>query len=170
MSIICLTNPKYNHNVGAAIRACSCWDIDKLVWSGKRCPHPDEWEESELAAYRLPREERMKGYKNVELVKTDKFKDLITKGITPVAVEVMEDAECLFDFEHPENAMYIFGPEDGSIPSTILQHCHRFVKIPTKHCLNLSCAINVVLAHRSQQIYHKTGNLLELAEDRGFIN
>jgi tRNA(Leu) C34 or U34 (ribose-2'-O)-methylase TrmL len=171
MSMICLTNPKYPHNVGAAIRACSCWDIPKLVWSGNRVPHPDEWaDDEELGQYRMPREERMKGYKSVELVRTDKFKDLIGKGITPVAIEVMEESENLFDFEHPENAMYIFGPEDGGLTSTILQHCHRFVRIPTKHCLNLSCAINVVLMHRAQQIYQRTGNLLELAEDRGFIN
>mgnify|MGYP000222715482 CR=1 FL=1 len=169
-TMVCLTNPKYPHNVGAAIRACSCWDIDRLVWSGNRVPHPDEWWDSELSSFRIPREERMKGYKSVELIRTDKFKDLITKGITPVAIEVMEEAECLFDFEHPENAMYIFGPEDGGLTSNILQHCHRFVKIPTKHCLNLSCAINVVLAHRSQQMYQKTGNILSLVEDRGFIN
>lgn len=170
MSIICLTNPKYPHNVGAAIRACSCWDIKKLVWSGKRVPHPEEWSESELSSFRIPREERMKGYKDVELIRTDRFKDLITKDITPVAIEVMEGSEDLFDFEHPENAMYIFGPEDGGLTGTILQHCHRFITIPTKHCLNLGCAINVVLSHRAQQIYQKTGERLHLIKDRGFIN
>jgi len=170
MSIICLTNPKYPHNVGAAIRACSCWDIKKLVWSGNRVPHPEEWWDSELASFRIPREERMKGYKSVELIRTERFKDLITKDIIPVAIELVPDAENLFDFEHPENAMYIFGPEDGGLTSTILQHCHRFVKIPTKHCLNLGCAINVVLSHRASQIYQKTGQCLELVEERGFIS
>lgn len=168
--IVCLTNPKYPHNVGAAIRACSCWDVKKLVWSGKRVPHPDEWWDSELSGFRIPREERMKGYKEVELVRSDRFKDIITEGkYTPVAVEVMEESENLFDFQHPENPMYIFGPEDGGLTSSILQHCHRFVRIPTKHCLNLSCAINVVLAHRAQQIYLGTGACLDLVEDRGFI-
>jgi len=167
MSIIALTNPKYPHNVGAAIRACSCWGIQKLVWSGKRVPHPDEWSESELSDYRIPREERMKGYKSVELVRSERFKDLIVGGIIPVAIELVPDAENLFDFEHPENAMYIFGPEDGGLTSIILQHCHRFIKIPTRHCLNLGCAINVVLAHRAHQIYTKTGHYEELAEIRG---
>ena len=167
MSIIALTNPKYPHNVGAAIRACSCWGIQKLVWSGKRVPHPDEWSESELSDYRIPREERMKGYKSVELVRSERFKDLIVGGIIPVAIELVPDAENLFDFEHTENAMYIFGPEDGGLTSIILQHCHRFIKIPTRHCLNLGCAINVVLAHRAHQIYTKTGHYEELAEIRG---
>lgn len=167
MSIIALTNPKYPHNVGAAIRACSCWGIDKLVWSGKRVPHPNEWAESELKDFRIPREERMKGYKEVELVRSERFKDLIVDGIVPVAIELVPDTENLFDFEHPENAMYIFGPEDGGLTSTILQHCHRFIRIPTRHCLNLGCAINVVLAHRAHQIYQKTGVFHELAEIRG---
>lgn len=170
MSIICLTNPKYPHNVGAAIRACSCWGIKKLVWSGKRVPHPDEWAESELHEFRIPREERMKGYKNVELIKSERFKDIIQEsGCIPIAIELVEGAENLFDFKHPDKPMYIFGPEDGSIPSTILQHCYRFVSIPTKHCLNLGCAINVVLGHRANQLYETSGNYLSLNEHRGFI-
>lgn len=170
MSIIALTNPKYPHNVGAAIRACSCWGVEKLVWSGKRVPHPDEWSESELQDYRIPREERMKGYKSVELIRSDRFKDLITDDIVPVAIELIPDTENLFDFVHPENAMYIFGPEDGGLTSNILQHCHRFIRIPTRHCLNLGCAINVVLSHRAQQIYQRTGKCESLVEERGFIN
>jgi len=168
--IVALTNPKYQHNVGAAIRACSCWEIKKLIWSGKRCPHPEEWKNDvELQQYRMPREERMKGYKDVELIKCERFKDIIDadKTLIPVAIELVENAEDLFDFEHPDNAMYIFGPEDGSIPSTIRQHCHRFVKIPTAHCLNLACAINVILSHRATQIYQKTGYKTSLKEIRG---
>jgi len=169
-SAIALTNPKYPHNVGNAVRAASCWDAKQLFWSGKRVPHPDEWKEHpELNDFRLPREERMKGYKHVELIRTDRFKEIIA-DYTPVAVELIEDAENLFDFVHPENALYIFGPEDGSIPSTILQHCHRFVKIPTQHCLNLACAINVVMSHRANQMYQLTGELLTLKEERGFIS
>lgn len=167
---IALTNPKFPHNVGAAIRAASCWRIPKLFWSGNRVPLPEEWINSEeFAQYRMPREERMKGYKDVELMRTDRFKDIV-KGYTPIAIELTDSSECLFDFEHPENPFYIFGPEDGSIPSTILQHCHRFVQIPTAHCLNLAAAINVVLSHRANQLYQKTGQIITLAEHRGFIN
>lgn len=167
---IALTNPKYPHNVGSAIRAASCWGFDKLIWTGDRVPHPQEWINcEEFQQYRMPREERMKGYKEVELIRTDRFKDIIAEGYTPIAVEVMEEAENLFDFEHPENPMYIFGPEDGGLDRKVLLHCHRFVRIPTQHCLNLACAINVVLSHRANQIYQKTGHLLTLKEERGFI-
>ncbi len=53
--------------------------------------------------------------------------------------------EALHTFEHPENALYVFGPEDGSIPRVLLGHCHRFVVIPTRHCLNLATAVASVL-------------------------
>jgi tRNA(Leu) C34 or U34 (ribose-2'-O)-methylase TrmL len=166
---IALYNPKFPHNVGAAIRSASCWRIPKLIWSGNRVPLPKDWMNSEeFREYRMPREERMKGYKDVELSKSEKFKDEF-KGYVPVAIELVENSENLFDFEHPENAFYIFGPEDGGIPSTILQHCHRFVQIPTAHCLNLSAAINVVMSHRANQIYQKSGELITLNEHRGFI-
>ena len=169
---IALTNPKFPHNVGSAIRAASCWGYEKLIWSGNRVPHPEEWKESEeFQQYRMPREERMKGYKEVELIRSDRFKELIAEGgYTPVAVELMPESENLFDFEHPENPIYIFGPEDGGLDWRVKQHCHRFVQIPTQHCLNLACAINVVLSHRANQIYQRTGNLLTLKEERGFIS
>ena len=171
MTAVALTNPKYRHNVGAAIRACSCWGIDKLIWSGTRIKHPDEWTDEELAEYRLPREERMKGYYDVERIRVDRFKEILEKGnYTPVAVEIQEGSENLFDFDHPENPFYIFGPEDGSLDWRTKQHCHRFVQIPTQHCLNLSCAVNVVLSHRANQLYKRTGQLLTLKEERGFIN
>jgi len=28
---VVLINPKYAHNVGAAVRACSCWGVRQLV-------------------------------------------------------------------------------------------------------------------------------------------
>lgn len=33
---VILIDPKYSHNVGAAIRACSCFGVDALVWTGSR--------------------------------------------------------------------------------------------------------------------------------------
>jgi tRNA(Leu) C34 or U34 (ribose-2'-O)-methylase TrmL len=51
-------------------------------------------------------------------------------------------------FEHPGDALYVFGPEDGGLPKAVRLHCHRFVFIPTHHCLNLAAAVNVVLYDR----------------------
>jgi tRNA(Leu) C34 or U34 (ribose-2'-O)-methylase TrmL len=51
-------------------------------------------------------------------------------------------------FEHPENALYIFGPEDGSLSAGILSACHRFVQVPMLHCANLASTIYLTLYDR----------------------
>jgi tRNA(Leu) C34 or U34 (ribose-2'-O)-methylase TrmL len=65
-----------------------------------------------------------------------------------VCIEVLDNAECLTTFTHPTNPVYVFGPEDGSVPPVIRRHCHKFVYIPAYHCLNLSAAVDVVLYDR----------------------
>lgn len=138
-----MINTKYNHNIGGAIRACSCWGFNTLLWTGERVdPKPYE---------RLPREERMKGYKSVEWTRTDRPFDLLPKDVVPVCVELMPTSMPLTLFEHPENAVYVFGPEDGHVPQVYRRFCHHFVHIPTHHCLNVAAAINVTLAHRRIQ-------------------
>ena len=129
---IAMVNPKFPHNVGAAVRAASCFGVKQVWYSGRRVSlDPKKGE-------RLPREERMKGYKKVELRQHDyffeQFKD---QGVTPVAVELRPNSENIFAFEHPEKPLYVFGPEDGSIPSVHLRHCHRFIVLPLEHCCNL---------------------------------
>ena len=136
---VVLINPKFPHNVGATIRACSCFGVESLAWTGLRVD-PSKYR-------RLPREERMKGYKNVLFSNNQRPLDLFD-DVTPVCVEVFEQSEPLTTFEHPENAVYIFGPEDGGVPQVIRRLCHRFVHIPAHFPLNLSAAVNLVLAHR----------------------
>ena len=138
---IALTNPKFAHNVGAAQRAASCFGIQQLWFTGNRVSLEPE------KGQRLPREERMKGYKDVELIQFDYFFDQFT-DVTPVAVELRPNSEDLRYFEHPDNALYIFGPEDGSIPQVSLRHCHRFVTIPTRLCVNLAAAVYIILYDR----------------------
>lgn len=157
---VCLINPKYAANVGAIQRAASCFDVHQLWFTGNRI----KLEEGE----RLPREERMKGYRNVDLIQYDYPFDHFPEA-TPVAIELLPNSECLFDFEHPENAMYVFGPEDGSIPQVMRQHCHRFVSIPTLHCTNLAAAVYLVLYDRAKKIYDKTGVKPMLNEKRGML-
>jgi len=152
---IVMFNPKYPHNVGAAVRACSCFDSPLILFTGERV----SLEPSGVKGYRLPREERMKGYKDVTLVNDEYPFNRFKNGITPVAVEVRDNAELLPNFIHPENAVYVFGPEDGSLPQIFLKHCQRFLYIPSKHCLNLSAAIYVTLYDRKakRDFYRDSG-------------
>jgi len=165
---VILCNPKYEHNVGGTLRACSCFDISQLWWTGHRVRIDKGRGE------RLPREERMRGYAAVEWTHHERPFDQFTTG-TPVCVELTKSAEPLTRFEHPDDAVYVFGPEDGSVPQVVKMHCHRFVYIPARHCLNLAVAVGTVLAHRmmSRQLAGKepvlsVGEMLN--ESRGYGN
>jgi tRNA(Leu) C34 or U34 (ribose-2'-O)-methylase TrmL len=136
-----LIDPKYGHNVGAAVRAASCFGLRQVWFTGQRVQLIG------ARGYRLPREERMRGYQDVELRHTDRFFDAFADAV-PVAVEVRDRAESLIDFEHPGRALYVFGPEDGSLDRAALGQCHRFVVIPTRHCTNLAAAVYTVLYDR----------------------
>ena len=138
-----LVNPKYPHNVGKAVRAASCFGVKQIWFLGNRVSLKPKGKK-----YRLPREERMKGYKDVELRQFDYFFDEFDSDVVPVAVELRTNAENLMTFEHPEMALYVFGPEDGSLDQVHLRHCHRFVVIPTRHCTNLGAAIYLTLYDR----------------------
>lgn len=133
---IAIINPKFEHNLAGAVRSAACFGADKVIYTGNRVRFSDH----------LPREFRHKDYANIELIKQD-YPINPELGI-PVAVELITGAECLTNFEHPENALYIFGGEDQTLNTSILKQCHRFVRIPSKYCLNVVAAINVVLYDR----------------------
>ena len=140
---VVLTNPKFPHNLGQAVRALSCFGISQLWWNGERVLRELE------GLDRIPREERMRGYSDVAILYNERPLDAYAaKGAVPVCIELVPGSEDLVHFEHPENAVYVFGPEDGSVEQGVRRRCHRFVHIPTKHCTNLSAAVYIVLYDR----------------------
>ena len=84
-----LVDPKFPHNVGAAVRAASCYGVRQVWFSGDRAAR---WGQRQ----RLPREERMRGYKEVEIRHADQFFDPFENAV-PVAVELRRNAESLID-------------------------------------------------------------------------
>ena len=75
---VILINPKYPHNVGAALRACSCFDISQLWWTGQRVTIDP------VKGERLPREERMKGYRDVQMCPAQQPFDQFDRRTVPV--------------------------------------------------------------------------------------
>lgn len=138
---IVLINPKYPNNLGMIVRLASCFGIGQIWFTGKRMTD----EISNLS--RLPREERLKGYQDVQLIHNDYPFNFFNKP-SIVGIEVKEGSQILPYFNHPKNAIYVFGPEDDSIPKGYSACCHQFVTIPVKHCLNLATAVSVVLYDR----------------------
>ena len=142
--MIILINPKYPANLGAAVRLASAWDMRSVIWTGNRVTFED--------GERTPRELRMREYAHIHAAKVDRPFDQIPQGHIPVAIEVLDHSENLMDFVHPLQAAYVFGPEDGSIPAHLLRLCHRFVSIPTPHCINLATAIATVAYDRKVKL------------------
>lgn len=160
-------NTKYGHNAASMLRLCSAYDIRQLWLTGDRWA--DGWDR------RMPREERMKAYGDVQVYRCDDPLRAFGPGVTPVAVEVMASAIPLPLFEHPENPVYVFGPEDGGLPDWARRNCHQHVIIPTDHCLNLATAVATVLYDRKQKrqlagLEPIRPSNATLREHRGFID
>lgn len=161
---VLLISPKYAANVGTALRACALLGGDWLFWTGDRVPSPDDWPEG----VRLPREERMRCYRRTRmtqlpghLVMPRPIDHIIQspdgRALVPVCIEIVPGSVDLREFEHPDHALYVFGPEDGEVPKGIRHACHHFVRIPNaipyeeidaRTPFNLSAAISIVLYDR----------------------
>ena len=51
-------------------------------------------------------------------------------------------------FKHPDDVIYIFGPEDSTIGQDVLEKADAVVYVPTITCMNLAATVNVVLYDR----------------------
>jgi hypothetical protein len=78
---VVLINPKYIHNIGGVIRSCSCFGVKQLFWTGSRIQIPED------VKIRIPREERMKGYRDVQWSAAEKPFDLFPPDAVPVSLD-----------------------------------------------------------------------------------
>ena len=81
-------------------------------------------------------------------LRIDDLQKIIPLGCTPVAVELIDGARALPEYTHPDRAIYIFGPEDGSLDADVRAWCEETIYIPTNGCMNLAATVNVVLYDR----------------------
>jgi tRNA(Leu) C34 or U34 (ribose-2'-O)-methylase TrmL len=132
-----LHRPKDKANVGGAIRAAMCYDAVSIAISGDRID----------ASWIKTPSNTVAGQRHIPVLRGD-LRGLIPYGAVPVAVDLVDDAEPLPTFLHPESAFYVFGPEDGTLGSAVLDWCPRRVMVPTRYCMNLAATVNVILYDR----------------------
>jgi tRNA(Leu) C34 or U34 (ribose-2'-O)-methylase TrmL len=130
-----LVRPKNSVNVGHVLRAAGCFDVSLVMVSPK------------VPRYRGAPTDTNKTYRHTPMVYVDNVRDAVPYDCVPIAVDLIEGAADLRDFKHPERAFYIFGPEDGTLGKDVTKGC-RVIQIPTKGCLNLSAAVNIILYDR----------------------
>jgi tRNA(Leu) C34 or U34 (ribose-2'-O)-methylase TrmL len=129
-----LHNPKNKANVGGVLRASFCFWAAHVSNTGIR--------------YRVQSTDTADAYRHLPLLQVDDLHTVIPYDCIPVAIERKREAVPLPDYEHPERAFYIFGPEDGDLGPDILAWCRDLVYIPSHHSINLAAVVNVVLYDR----------------------
>ncbi len=136
-----LINPKSPDNVNAVMRAAGNYQVAKVFYTGTR------YDRALLHQKRIVNMSR-KVSENVSISGMNNLLDAVEKGMAIVCVELAIDATPLPEYHHPENAFYIFGPEDGSISQDIIDKADAVVYIPTIGCMNLGSTVNVLLYDR----------------------
>jgi tRNA(Leu) C34 or U34 (ribose-2'-O)-methylase TrmL len=129
-----LYNPKRRENVGGVLRAAFCFGAAMVALTGTR--------------YRVQSTDTADTYRHIPLLQVADLHTVVPYDCVPVAIERRADAIPLPDYEHPERAFYIFGPEDGDLGASVLDWCREVVYIPAQHSINLAAVVNIVLYDR----------------------
>lgn len=128
-----LWKPKSSDNYGTAMRSCASFGVAQVQLVGAR--------------FKRQASDVGKAWRHIPVL--DGLDVLrVPHGCVPVAVEICPGAIDLPRYVHPERALYVFGPEDGSLPRSALDVCDHKIVIPGSSCLNLASAVTVVLYDR----------------------
>jgi len=132
-----LINPKSPENVGSVLRAAGCYGVNTIYYTGTRFER--------AAKYQLDTKQRSD---TIALKAAESVLACRQPGQQLVCVELAEGAIPLPEFQHPAQALYVFGPEDGSIDQTLIDAADAVVYVPTIGCMNLAATVNVLLYDR----------------------
>ena len=132
-----LIDPKSPANVGAVLRAAGCFRVDAVFYTGQRYARSARFHTDTQGVSRT-----------IPLTGVDSLVDILSEGVKLVCVELVEGAIPLPAFRHPARALYVFGPEDGTLRQELIDRADAVVYLPTRGCLNLAATVNVVLYDR----------------------
>ena len=149
-----LDNIRSAHNVGSAFRTADAFKVDKIWLCGIcACPPSAEIHKSALGAEdSVPWEHRDDTSALVS--------ELKASGWTVLSIEQTENAIELQDFSPAHGARYalVFGNEVEGVQQEVVDASDGSLVIPqfgTKHSLNVSVSIGVVLWQISHKLRHQ---------------
>lgn len=145
-AVVVLDNIRSAHNVGSAFRTCDCFGMDKL-WLCGICAVPPS---AEIHKTGLGAEESVPWeYCGSTLEVIGRLRE---EGYTIVSVEQTVNSVNLSEFTPEKDARYafVFGNEVDGVSQEAVDMSDFALEIPqsgTKHSLNVSVSIGVVLWH-----------------------
>ena len=141
-AVVALDSIRRAPNLGGVLRAAHIFDVAMVCF---RAGIPLRGQDLD----KLPSDTTCAS-RHMPVLRGDNIFDFMPHGATPVAVELTPDAQPLAEFQHPERAFYVFGPENGSLPLDVLDRCVSKIQIetPIRVSLNIAVAVNIVLYDR----------------------
>jgi tRNA(Leu) C34 or U34 (ribose-2'-O)-methylase TrmL len=124
--------PNYEQNIGTIIRTAYNFCADFIAIIGgkyKKQPSDTYNTDKHIPTYEYPT--------------LEDFIENLPLGCIPITIEV-DGNENLENFIHPLKCVYIFGPENSSVP----QRIKKRIKIETRGCLNLAVCVGIVMYDR----------------------
>ena len=158
-----LINPKSPDNVSSVMRAAGNYRVECVFYTGKRYPR---------ALMRNPDipDMRRKVGQSIPLTEVTCLMDVAPANMKLVCVEFAENAIALPEYQHPDNAFYIFGPEDGTISQDVIDRADAVVYVPTVGCMNLAATVNVLLYDRLMKSFQGSESNKLIRESRDTNN
>lgn len=130
-------NTKTKANIGTLWRTASLFGAGFVFTVGAR--------------YQKQASDTMKTYRHIPLFNYKDFQDLkehLPFDCPLVGIELTPDAQSLNEFEHPERACYLLGAEDHGLPKSVLDECHKVIKLEGDFSMNVAVAGSIVIYHR----------------------
>ncbi len=119
------------------MRAAGCFRVDSVFYTGQRYARAAQFNTDTKQISR-----------SIPLTGVACLLACIPENTKIVCVELVEGAIALPEYQHPDKAFYIFGPEDGTIDQDLIDKANAVVYVPTIGCMNLAATVNVVLYDR----------------------
>lgn len=136
--------PKTEANLGTLWRSAYCLGANYIFTIGGR--------------YRHQCSDTVKSWKNIPYFTypdLDAFLESRPQSARLIGVECDDNARPIETYCHPEQALYLLGPEDGGLSKRATAACSDLIRIDTLQCLNVASAGTVVLYDRQMKAKQK---------------
>jgi tRNA G18 (ribose-2'-O)-methylase SpoU len=135
-----IENAKTEANIGTLWRSAYCFGASFIFTIGGR--------------YKEQASDTTKAWRHIPLYEyfsLESFIDARPRGSTLVGVEVGNSLTRLPAYQHPTSALYVLGPEDGSLSIPLMEWCNDLITIDSKYCLNVAVAGSIVMYDRQSK-------------------